>query len=162
MSQVVSFESLSKIQWNYTKQHYKLKRRFETDPLFVYSIRSERGLKKFENLTSNDDLMQAPWLLIFRINTSFNCENPVGNPFNLKIHSRMIVKCFNSYMIKKYYSVVENATKVENLSLWIPGKNLEIPNNHQFDQLKNGIQGKKLRIVQVSNFFIFENLNHQN
>lgn len=102
----------------------------ENDPILMYIIENENHLQVFKNLSKNKMVMSYPWYIRFFEKTSYNCENPDGNPFNLLINSRVIVKCPFSNMIRKYYSVEGNSTTVRNLSLWTLGKTLTLPKNH--------------------------------
>lgn len=147
MSQVIKPDDLPQIC---TKNNEINNLQSETDPLFLYTIKTENDFQVFKYISSNKILIKYPWFIYVYEKTSLNCEQPVGNPFNLIINSILIIKCPLNQMIKKYFSVDGNFTIVENLSVWTPGKTFLIQAHHDVFSVKRNMKGLKLKTIRVS------------
>lgn len=89
------------------------------------------------------------WFVFVKPESGFDCERPLGNPLNLRMDTRMIVKCRNSFSINKLYSIFENTTEVIEVAVWSPGSHLDIKMSDDLLQVKKDMKGIVLRTAEV-------------
>lgn len=150
-SLVTDIRKLSKIQSYYRGN---IKR-----DLRVVFLRTRECLKEFENAVKEIILSDSVWLIIFRpFKSKFilreYCMLPLGNPFNVKFDTEMLIKCYDEEILREWYSVYENVTSVFDLATWNPIDRLQLLNKHSLYQRRMQIGGISLRTVSV-NVIIF-------
>ena len=120
-----------------------------TEPLYVLRINTDMDLARFQKKTKDWNMSMFTWFISIYNGTSINCENPVGNPFNLEMDTRMIVRCGNSKSIKKYFSIFHDTTEVVDIAAWTPGAKLVFEKDDNRLQVQKNMRGITLKLAQV-------------
>ena len=121
--------------------------------LFVVFLTSRANLDNFRETTSYDDRSHHTWLVIFAKAIDERairlCRSPQGNPFNLVFNSRMIVKCHDDDLVRKWYALFENRTEVIRLARWRRNLGFINMNKKYFDR-RFDLLGMTMKIATVS------------
>ncbi|XP_016838623.1 glutamate receptor 2-like isoform X2 [Nasonia vitripennis] len=144
MSQVISYATLD-FTINF-EMNVRLAQ--PANPLFMLYIHNSDNLDFFRKVTTGRDISFFTWFVFIDNEAKLDCEYPQGNPFNLEMDTRMIVKCEGSLKIKKYFSIFKNTTEVVDLAIWTPGEQLVLTDDDNLLQVKKDMKGITLRIAR--------------
>ncbi|KAL2712484.1 hypothetical protein V1478_018007 [Vespula squamosa] len=122
-------------------------------PLFVVFLTDEKSIKTFSNNTRNFNMAFAYWYVIFLpgYNQNDYCPIPKGNPFNLLFNTEMLVSCPKDRIMREWYSLRANQTKVFELAKWEPNKKLTFLTELTLYERRNSLDGLVLPAVFVMN-----------
>ena len=118
-------------------------------PMIILYLSTIKSVKTFELHSRKMDMKWSIWLVIFIEGMGKPlidyCQNPPGNPFNLELNSRMLIKCYEDENIREWYSIYENQTEVHDLVSWDPNNRLVIENKKKIYERRFHIGGKSLK-----------------
>lgn len=146
-SQVIGYDHLEELSKDRRRGHYR-------SPLFIVFVNDTENLEHFQLSIRNSDISAFSWFTLIGKRTGIDCDSPLGNPFNLKMDTRMIAHCWGSQNIKKFYSTFENTTDVVELATWMPGSHLAIKSDDDVLQVKKNMKGIALTAAVVRNVFL--------
>ncbi|KAI4485055.1 hypothetical protein M0802_012823 [Mischocyttarus mexicanus] len=120
---------------------------------FVLMISDDAAINEFSLATSTFDMSFAAWLVVFiydGVNSNY-CRNPPGNIFHLRYDSEMLVRCNTENILREWYSIDENQTKINDLAIWNLDKGVikTVPGS-LYDRRSN-LHGLVMKAVLVKN-----------
>lgn len=120
-------------------------------PLFVVFLTDEESIKMFSNNTNNIDMSFAYWYVIFLPGYDWNdyCPMPKGNPFNLHFNTEMLVSCPKDSIMREWYSLRANQTKVFELAKWEHDDRFTLLTELSLYERRNSLEGLVLPAVFV-------------
>ncbi|XP_032670187.1 uncharacterized protein LOC116843675 [Odontomachus brunneus] len=122
-------------------------------PLIIVILPSYSGFLEFAEATKNYVMSFPVWIVLFLYkpdnNTNDYCHNPIGNPFNLAFDTQMLVICYRDEILREWYSVKGETTKVFNLAKWIDNKGFIPLTKLSLYDRKKDMEGVVLRTVTV-------------
>ncbi|KAI4493411.1 hypothetical protein M0804_001587 [Polistes exclamans] len=126
-------------------------------PLFVVFLSDNESIIKFSKSTRNFDMSSAYWYVIFLpgYNQKDYCPIPKGNPFNLLFNTEMLVSCPKDKIMREWYSLRTNQTKVFELAEWESDGTLMLLNELSLYERRNSLEGLVIpAVIVLSNPFI--------
>ncbi|KAI4485057.1 hypothetical protein M0802_012815 [Mischocyttarus mexicanus] len=99
----------------------------------------------------------AYWYVIFLpgYNQKDYCPIPKGNPFNLLFNTEMLVSCPKDKIMREWYSLRTNQTKVSELAEWESDGTLTLLTELSLYERRNSLEGLVIpAVVVLSNPFI--------
>ncbi|CAL7936743.1 unnamed protein product [Xylocopa violacea] len=131
-----------------------------TRRLYVVMLVTNDSMNEFSMTTRQIDVSFPVWLVIFLPHKdnpmrSF-CENPTGNPFNLKFDTEMLVLCYNRPLMEEWYAVGDNRTRLFSLATWKSGEGLRLKTDLSLYGRRNNMFGEKIRLSVVEESLFFE------
>ncbi|XP_031787255.1 uncharacterized protein LOC116417597 [Nasonia vitripennis] len=123
-----------------------------TTPYFVIIIRSVSDFNDFAKVTRQSNMNLYQMLMIFSENMKALCLRPEGNPFNLVLDSRFLIKCLGHPLIREWYSMYPNQTIINELLEWNsidPG--FKWLTNLTFYERRNSLNNMSLRVTMTEN-----------
>ncbi|EFN82437.1 Probable glutamate receptor [Harpegnathos saltator] len=130
------------------RYHHKI-----VQPLAIVIMPSYDGFLEFMEATKTYEMSFPVWIVLFLYtpgnNTHDYCHNPVGNPFNLAFDTQMLVICHDDEILREWYSVKGETTKVFNLAKWVDNKGFIPLTKLSLYDRKKDMEGVVLRAVTV-------------
>lgn len=124
-------------------------------PLYVVILTTKEDMDEFSMVTRQIDISFSVWLVMFlpywENPLRHICENPVGNPFNLKFNTEMLVLCYDQPLLREWYALPDNQTKTFNLATWKSSVGIKLKTNSSLYGRRN-LFGQTIRvsILEVS------------
>ncbi|XP_076677005.1 uncharacterized protein LOC143373531 isoform X2 [Andrena cerasifolii] len=128
-------------------------------PLIVVLISHLQSFHEFSLITKSLRMYTASWIVVFTPSglddTYDHCYHPSGNPFHLSFNTRMLVMCYDDYVLREWYSVDRKTTEIFDLARWYPGKDLnaslaiDMLTDLSICQRRNNLKGAVLRGVTI-------------
>lgn len=121
----------------------------KTTPCIVVIIRSMSDFDDFAMVTRQNNMNLYQMLMIFTESMKSRClGGPVGNPFNLVLDSRFLIKCQGQSIIREWYSMYSNETIITELLEWSSVKpGFKWLSNLTFYERRNSLNNMSLRVT---------------
>lgn len=126
-------------------------------PIFVVILPNFEAYLEFAEVTKTYPMSFPVWFTMFFYipdnSTPDYCHEPIGNPFNLKFDTQMLVLCRNDSILREWHSVKGETVKIFNLAEW---ENTDegfilLTNLSLYDRRKD-MEGHVLRVVTLKVF----------
>lgn len=122
-------------------------------PLYVVLLTAKETMNEFAMATRQIDISFPVWLVVFLpyhgnpLKTF--CQDPTGNPFNLRFNTEMLVFCYDLPVLSEWYALSDNRTRMLNLAVWNSTTGLILRTNKSLYARRNNMFGEVLRIAYV-------------
>ncbi|XP_076760312.1 putative glutamate receptor [Xylocopa sonorina] len=128
--------------------------------LYVVMLVTNDTMNEFSMTTRQIDVSFPVWLVMFLPHMGDPmrgfCQNPVGNPFNLKFNTEMLVLCYDRPLLEEWYVVGDNRTRVFELATWRSGEGFRLKTTLSLYGRRNNMFGEKMRLSVVEESLFFE------
>ncbi|KAF3420071.1 hypothetical protein E2986_12355 [Frieseomelitta varia] len=118
-------------------------------PLYVVILTTKENMDEFSMATRRIDTSFSVWLVMFlpywENPLRHICQNPVGNPFNLKFNTEMLVLCYDQPLLREWYSLPDNQTRTFNLATWKSSVGIKLKTNSSLYGRRN-MFGQTIRV----------------
>lgn len=145
LTMIASFSELS---------HERKFQDYTTRPLCVIILATKENLIEFSTITRYIDVSFFVWLVMFlpyQENSMRNfCQNPIGNPFNLIFNTEMLVLCYDHPVLREWYALRDDKTRVFDLATWKSGQGLNVTTRNTLYARRNNLFGQTMRISIVN------------
>ncbi|THK33007.1 glutamate receptor-like [Diachasma alloeum] len=123
-------------------------------PLVVILLGSMEDIYTFGKITMNLYMSDIAWLVLFSGDSDENacsfCHNPFGNLLNLKFNSEVAIACCDSTIIKEWWSIGNNHTRVGQLGRWIDqNRGIQWFSSEALLQRRRSLEGRAFRVCIV-------------
>lgn len=127
---------------------------YTTRPLCVVILTTKENMIEFSTITRYIDISFFVWLVMFLPygeNSMRNvCQNPIGNPFNLIFNTEMLVLCYDHPVLREWYALRDDKTRVFDLATWKAGQGLNVTTRNTLYARRNNLFGETMRISIVN------------
>lgn len=123
-------------------------------PIIIVIIPNFEAYLEFAEVTKTYPMSFPVWFTLFLYTpnngTHDYCHEPIGNAFNLKFDTQMLVLCHNDAILREWYSVKGETVKIFNLAEWGDGDEgfILLTNLSLYDRRKD-MDGLVLRAVTL-------------
>nr|XP_012138436.1 PREDICTED: glutamate receptor ionotropic, delta-2-like [Megachile rotundata] len=155
LTMITSFSELSR--------QIKKYQGYITRPLYLVLLSTRETMDEFAMATRQIDISFPVWFVMFlpyRENPLRRvCQNPDGNPFNLMFNTEMLVLCYDLPILKEWYALRDNRTRISNLATWKLGEPVHVTAKLNFYGRRSNMFGETMRIaiVEKSSFVAMQN-----
>jgi len=113
MTVSINFKNL----WRSVEYHQKI-----VQPIVIVILPNVEAYLEFAKVTKTYPMSFPVWFTVFYYipdnSTHDYCREPIGNPFNLKFNTQMLVLCRNDSILREWYSVKGETVKIFDLAEW--------------------------------------------
>lgn len=106
-------------------------------------------MDEFSMVTRRIDTSFSVWLVMFLPYWGNPlrdiCQNPVGNPFNLKFNTEMLVLCYDQPLLREWYALPDNQTRMFNLATWKSSVGITLETNSSL-YIRRNLSGQTIRV----------------
>ncbi|CAD1478680.1 unnamed protein product [Heterotrigona itama] len=118
-------------------------------PLYVVILTTKENMDEFSMVTRRIDTSFSVWLVMFLPYWGNPlrdiCQNPVGNPFNLKFNTEMLVLCYDQPLLREWYALSDNQTRMFNLATWKSSVGIKLETDSPLYGRRN-LSGQTIRV----------------
>ncbi|XP_058796403.1 glutamate receptor 2-like isoform X2 [Phymastichus coffea] len=116
--------------------------------LHTLLIQDRKNLQLAINATRNVEMSFNPWLLLFSKSSTFDCNKPGKGFFNMRMDTKMVAKCWDNKVLKRYYSVFPDQTEVIDLAEWTPENKLKFKDSQSLHEVETNMRGIVLKVAR--------------
>ncbi|XP_020281544.1 glutamate receptor 1-like isoform X2 [Pseudomyrmex gracilis] len=126
-------------------------------PIVIVIMPTFESYLEFKKATDTYPMSFPVWFVLFLFtpgnDTHDHCQNPIGNPFNLRYDTQMLVLCNRADILQEWYSIKGRTTRIFDVAKWEDDKGfVPLTKLSLYDRRKD-LNGTVLRTVTVKEKF---------
>ncbi|XP_018308804.1 glutamate receptor 1 [Mycetomoellerius zeteki] len=138
--------------WRTLKYYHQV-----TQPITVVIIPDFEAYLEFADAVKTYPMSFPVWFILFLYtpdnSTYDHCREPIGNPFNLRFDTQMLVLCNNETIFREWYSIKGDIIKIFDLAEWRDDKGFIPLTNLSLYERRKDMEGVVLRAVAAKSLF---------
>lgn len=143
---IINFEELDERTTFYRSQIVR--------PLIVVLLKMVSDIAEFNENTREMNISYPIWLVIFTDEFGAPlckyCNHPMGNIFDLRFDTEMLVVCCQNSVLKEWWCARENNTEMADFATWVENEGFVVLTKEGLYSRRHEVNGTELRIALVT------------